>query len=89
MVEFQAIQMQHKKQNLLLTELWSLYNSTQDKAYLPTRATYTSVITAWARSDQSKAAAERAEELLEEMEAYYRDGFRILGPTTACVNAVL
>lgn len=73
----------------LLSNLWSLYNSTQDKAYLPTRATYTSTITAWARSDQSKKAAKRAEELLEEMEAYYREGYTLLGPTTACVNAVL
>lgn len=73
----------------LLSKLWSLYTSTEDQAYLPTRATYTAVITTWARSNQSKKAAERAEELLEEMEKLYRDGHTLLGPTTACVNAVL
>lgn len=73
----------------LLSELWSLYNSTADQACLPNRATYTSAITAWARSEQSVRGAERAEELLEEMEAYYRYGYKLLGPTTACVNAVL
>jgi len=78
-----------ERADALLNELWSLYDRTQDQAYLPTRATYTSVITAWARSDQCKEAAERAEELLEDMEAYYRDGYTLLGPTTACVNAVL
>lgn len=77
-----------KRANELLEKLWSLYKTTKDKAYLPTRATYTSVISAWARS-HDKAAAERAEELLEEMEAYYRQGYTLLGPTTACVNAVL
>ena len=78
-----------QRADALLSKLWSLYNSTEDQAYLPTRATYTSAITAWARSGQSKKAAERAEELLEEMEDYCRKGYESLGPTTACVNAVL
>jgi hypothetical protein len=77
-----------QRADLLLTTLWFLFNSTQDKAYLPTRATYTSTITAWARSAQSTQAAERAEELLEEMEAF-ADQYPMLRPTTACVNAVL
>lgn len=77
-----------ERADALLDELWALYNNTQEKAYLPTRATYAATITAWARSSRQEGA-ERAEELLEEMEAYYRDGYTSLGPTTACVNAVL
>lgn len=77
----------------LLEELWSLYNNTQSKdrsAYIPTRATYTSTISAWARSGLKRRAAERAEELLEEMESFSRENSVImLGVTTACVNAVL
>lgn len=75
----------------LLSNLWSLFNNTQDKAYLPTRATYASTITAWARcSSQSteQHAAERAEELLEEMQTF-ASRYPMLGPTTACFNAVL
>ena len=77
-----------EKADSLLNHLWSLYHQTQDKAYIPTRATYTTTITAWARCAPSKQAAERAEELLEEMESY-RARYPLLGPTTACVNAVL
>lgn len=72
----------------LLTELWEHFNCTQDRSYIPTRATYASTISAWARCARSKDAAERAEELLEEMESY-RELYPLLGPTTACVNAVL
>jgi hypothetical protein len=77
-----------QKADDLLTELWSHYIATDDQAYLPTRATYVSTISAWARSGLGRQAAERAEALLEEMEAH-RAQHPAMGPNTASVNAVL
>lgn len=81
-------QMSPDRAEALLHKCWYVFNATGDESWLPTQATYTSVITAWARSNQKKRAAERAEELLEEME-FLHHTYPHLEPTTACVNAVL
>lgn len=72
----------------LLRELWSQYNVTGDARFLPLKSSYVSTLTAIARSGTGRRAAERAEELLDEMERLrYEHSF--LGPTTLCVNIVL
>lgn len=89
----------------LLAELWSLYNSTSTSSnssnsnntttttkalYCPSLSTYVSTLTALARSQGGKRAAERAEALLEDMERVSReDHHPSLKPTTTCVNIVL
>lgn len=72
----------------LLSELWQKYNATSDSRFVPLKSTYVSTLTALARSGRGREAAERAEELLEEMEQR-RSKHPDLAPTTICVNIVL
>ena len=72
----------------LLSELWQQYNATQDSRLVPMKSTYISTLTALARSRGGVPAAQRAEELLEEMERF-RVVHPELKPTTVCVNVVL
>lgn len=68
--------------------LWELYDERQEDQYVPMRSSYISTIAALSRSRYGRRAAEKAEELLEEMETY-RVQYPHLGPNTLCVNAVL
>jgi len=92
----------------LLTELWSLYNNTTNNIasdddnnnddiglnnpYCPSHSTYISVLRALARSRGGRYAAERGEQLLEDMERLSSNrpvAFSHLRPTVTCVNIVL
>jgi len=91
----------------LLTELWALYNTTTNAAatdddknddiglsnpYCPSHTTYVSVLRALARSGGGRYAAERGEQLLEDMERLSSTRpvtFSHLRPTVTCVNIVL
>jgi pentatricopeptide repeat protein len=81
----------------LLTELWSLHNANRaaddDRievrdAFVPFKSTYIATLTALARSAGGRRAAQRAEELLEDMERR-SDQFPHLRPDTVAVNVVL
>lgn len=82
----------------LLTELWSHYHAATAAAaavdpvhWCPSHATYVAALTALARSQGGRRAAERAEALLEEMEqlGHSDDAFAHLKPTSTCFNIVL
>lgn len=72
----------------LLTDLWRKYNTTSDDRFVPLKSMYVATLTALARSRKGQAAAQRTEELLEEMERM-RQNHPSLAPTTICVNIVL
>jgi hypothetical protein len=73
-----------ERSDRLLSELWFVYNNTQDELHLLSQylkqPSYNCVIMTWACSEQSKIAAMRAKELLEEMEAFYRECQNIAWP---------
>lgn len=71
-----------------LQSLWSLHSDTNDKKFVPLKASYISTIAAFARSRQGREAATRAESLLEEMEELGRK-YPQLSPDTICANTVL
>jgi hypothetical protein len=55
---------------------------------LPDQFSYSTVISAWARSGLGTHAAEKSEVLLREMHRYSRMGYENLCPNTWVVNAV-
>mmetsp|Transcript_9332 Transcript_9332/g.13254 ORF Transcript_9332/g.13254 Transcript_9332/m.13254 type:complete len:778 (+) Transcript_9332:264-2597(+) len=88
----------------LLREMWKIHDETKHESDIdaglnqdfpvestikPDQFSYSTVITAWARSGGGVRAAKRAESFLEEMEELYLAGHTELMPTTFCVNAVL
>ena len=74
----------------LLNELWSLYETTKDNKYVPTKSTYIATLSALSRCVGGTRAAQQAEDLLEDMEQQSQQNNHIhLEPTTICFNIVL
>lgn len=71
-----------------LESLWGEYNRTGDPRFVPLKSSYISTITALTKSRQGRAPAEKADELLEEMEEH-RIKHPHLTPDTLIVNGVL
>jgi hypothetical protein len=66
----------------------SLHDSADVQPYCPTLSSYVWTLTSLSRCEGGRPAAERAEELLEEMELHSKAHVH-LKPTTCCVNLVL
>ena len=74
----------------LLNELWTKYEETKDKKYVPLKSTYIATLNALSRSGGGTKAAQQAEELLEDMERQsQQNGHVHLEPTTLCFNILL
>ena len=74
----------------LLRELWTKYEETKDRKYVPLKSTYIATLNALSRSGGGTKAAQQAEELLEEMEQQSQQkGHVHLEPTTLCFNILL
>ena len=71
-----------------LDNLWSLYDKTKDKRFVPLRSSYISTIDALSRSRKGFEGATQAERLLEDMENFSQE-HSSLTPNTICFNAVL
>lgn len=71
-----------------LDNLWSLYDKTKDKRFVPLRSSYISTIDALSRTRKGFEGATQAERLLEDMENFSQE-HSSLTPNTICFNAVL
>ena len=74
-----------KRADLVFRELRSLYESTRDEAYRPDVRSYSSLLNAFANA----GAAQRAEEILLDMQKSYKADHNQVCPDTSCFNQVL
>jgi hypothetical protein len=74
-----------KRADRVFRELLSLYESTRDESYRPDVRSYSSLLNAFANA----GAAERAEEVLLDMQKSYKADHNQVCPDTSCFNQVL
>jgi hypothetical protein len=74
-----------KRADRVFRELLSLYESTRDEAYRPDIRSYSSLLNAFANA----GAAQRAEEILLDMQKSYKGDYNQVCPDTSCFNQVL